>query len=34
VENFNDIKVGDRIEAYRMEEVKRTLESPGTSGAA
>jgi translation initiation factor IF-2 len=25
VENFNDLKVGDRIEAFRMEEVKRTL---------
>lgn len=25
VENFNDIKVGDRIESYRLEEVKRTL---------
>nr|MBA2291487.1 translation initiation factor IF-2 [Gemmatimonadales bacterium] len=25
VENFNDIKVGDRIEAFRVEEVKRTL---------
>ena len=25
VENFNDVKVGDRIEAYRVEEVKRTL---------
>jgi translation initiation factor IF-2 len=34
VENFNDLKVGDRIEAYRMEEVKRTLESAGTPGAA
>jgi translation initiation factor IF-2 len=34
VENYNDLKVGDRIEAYRMEEVKRTLESTGTSGAA
>ncbi|HET8634495.1 MAG TPA: translation initiation factor IF-2 [Gemmatimonadales bacterium] len=34
VENFNDLKVGDRIEAYRMEEVKRTLESVGTPGAA
>jgi translation initiation factor IF-2 len=34
VENFNDLKVGDRIEAYRMEEVKRTLESVGTTGAA
>jgi translation initiation factor IF-2 len=25
VENFNDVKVGDRIEAYTLEEVKRTL---------
>jgi translation initiation factor IF-2 len=25
VENFNDLKVGDRIESFRMEEVKRTL---------
>ena len=27
IENFNDIKVGDVIEAYRTEEVARTLES-------
>jgi translation initiation factor IF-2 len=27
VENFNDIKVGDRIECYRTEEVARTLDS-------
>ena len=27
VENFNDIKVGDLIEAYRIEEVARSLES-------
>ena len=26
IENFNDVKVGDRIEAFRMEEVRRTLE--------
>ena len=26
VENFNDVKVGDRIEAFRTEEVKRTLD--------
>ncbi|HLB54795.1 MAG TPA: translation initiation factor IF-2 [Gemmatimonadales bacterium] len=26
VENFNDLKVGDRIEAFRIEEVKRTLQ--------
>ncbi len=25
VENFNDLKVGDRIEAYKTEEIKRTL---------
>ena len=33
VENFNDLKVGDRIESYRMEEVKRTLEDSATTGA-
>ena len=27
IENFNDLKVGDVIEAYRTEEVARTLES-------
>jgi translation initiation factor IF-2 len=27
IENFNDIKVGDRLENYRTEEVARTLES-------
>jgi translation initiation factor IF-2 len=26
VENYNDLKVGDRIEAFRIEEVKRTLQ--------
>jgi translation initiation factor IF-2 len=25
IENFNDLKAGDRIESYRMEEIKRTL---------
>ena len=30
IENFNDIKVGDVIEAYRTEEIARTLE-PATS---
>jgi translation initiation factor IF-2 len=25
IENFNDLKVGDVIEAFRMEEIKRTL---------
>ena len=32
VENFNDLKVGDRIEAFRIEEVKRTLQP--AAGAA
>jgi translation initiation factor IF-2 len=27
IDNFNDLKVGDRIECYRTEEVARTLES-------
>jgi hypothetical protein len=34
VENYNDLKVGDRIEAFRLEEVKRTLASTATAGAA
>jgi len=33
IENFNDLKVGDRIESFRMEEVKRTLQ-PAASGVA
>jgi translation initiation factor IF-2 len=34
VENFNDVKVGDLIEAYRIEEVARTLETgSGARGA-
>jgi translation initiation factor IF-2 len=32
IENFNDLKVGDRIESFRMEEVKRTL-APAAGGA-
>ena len=32
IENFNDLKVGDRIESFRMEEVKRTLQ-PAVGGA-
>jgi translation initiation factor IF-2 len=32
IENFNDMKVGDRIESFRMEEVKRTLQ-PAAGGA-
>ena len=27
IDNFNDLKVGDRIENYRTEEIARTLES-------
>jgi translation initiation factor IF-2 len=34
VENYNDLKVGDRIEAFRLEEVKRTLASTAAAGAA
>ena len=32
IENFNDLKVGDRIESFKMEEVKRTLQ-PAAGGA-
>jgi translation initiation factor IF-2 len=32
IENFNDLKVGDVIEAYRIEQIKRTLGS-GTGAA-
>jgi len=31
IENFNDVKVGDVIEAYRTEEVARTLGGAATS---
>ncbi len=36
VENFNDIKVGDLIEAYRIEEVARSLDAgaPSAGGSA
>jgi len=34
VENFNDVKVGDRIESFRLEEIKRTLEPSASTGAA
>ena len=27
IENFNDLKLGDVIEAYRVEQVARTLET-------
>ncbi len=33
VENFNDVKVGDLIECYRIEEVARTLEDAGSAPA-
>jgi translation initiation factor IF-2 len=34
IENFNDLKVGDRIESFRMEEVKRTLVSSADAAAS
>jgi translation initiation factor IF-2 len=34
IENFNDLKVGDRIESFRLEEVKRTLAASAAGGAA
>jgi translation initiation factor IF-2 len=34
IENFNDLKVGDRIESFRMEEVKRTLSASAGAGGA
>jgi len=34
IENFNDVKVGDRIESFRLEEIKRTLEPSASVGAA
>jgi translation initiation factor IF-2 len=33
VENYNDLKVGDRIEAFKMEEIRRTLAPAGSAGA-
>ncbi|MGH7583440.1 MAG: translation initiation factor IF-2 [Gemmatimonadales bacterium] len=33
IENFNDLKVGDRIEAFRLEEVKRTLAASAAAQA-
>ena len=33
IENFNDLKVGDRIESFRMEEIKRTL-APARGGSS
>jgi translation initiation factor IF-2 len=34
IENFNDVKVGDLIEAYRIEEVARSLNAGGGAGGA
>jgi len=34
IENFNDVKVGDRIESFRLEEIRRTLEPSASAGAA
>ena len=31
IENFNDVKVGDRIESFLVEQVKRTLEDSAAS---
>jgi len=33
IENFNDVKVGDRIEAFMMEEIRRTLEDSSAASA-
>jgi translation initiation factor IF-2 len=33
IENFNDLKPGDRIESFRMEEIKRTLAPTAESAA-
>jgi len=30
IENYNDLKVGDRIEAFRTDEIKRTLSDSGS----
>ncbi len=32
IENFNDVKVGDLIESFRLEEVRRTLEASASAG--
>ncbi|MFQ5746437.1 MAG: translation initiation factor IF-2 [Gemmatimonadota bacterium] len=34
IDGFNDVKVGDVIECYRIEEVARTLAEPGATGGA
>jgi translation initiation factor IF-2 len=33
IENFNDLKVGDVIECYRVEEIRRTLAGSAAAGA-
>jgi len=33
IENFNDVKVGDVIEAFKIEQVARTLEAAGPARA-
>ena len=33
IENFNDVKVGDRIEAFLLEQVRRTLEESSSAAA-
>jgi len=33
LERYNDVKVGDVIECFRMEEIKRTLESAGRAAS-
>jgi translation initiation factor IF-2 len=33
IENFNDVKVGDRIESFLVEEIKRTLEDSSAASA-
>ena len=32
IENFNDLKVGDRIESFRVDEVKRSLAASAAGG--
>ena len=34
IANFNDVKVGDLIESFQVEEIKRTLEPSASAGAA
>jgi translation initiation factor IF-2 len=34
IEGYNDIKVGDLIEAYRVEQIERTLEDSAAAEPA